>query len=395
MEARDISALEARRLPTSFAALRAISSIVSSLQVHVFEGEGTEKKRVTGHLQSLVAFSPRRGWTAQKFWAWCVRTYLIHGRAVAVLLRAPGGQIVGIQPLDPRAVSVQLKERDGYPDWQYTYRGAQSGLKEYWQEDVLDFVYELHTDMNTALSPLKELRKSFSLAKSMQTFAEKAFSGMPTLMLKMANSPSTTLGSGPALAAASALDKFIRNKPGAKVLPIPPGMDSEPVGVTSEQLQLVEVQRYAADEAAKGFNLSPAFLGDLSKSSYRSAEAAASHFQKFVLSPILEALEQEVNLKVFGRSQRYMRFDISELLRADSVAQARALSQLRQNGFITSNEGRERLELPALDVAGADDLVLQQNMSPLGELTGAGSEDEDGNQGEEDEQNENSGNVGA
>ena len=139
-----------------------------------------------------------------------------------------------------------------------------------------------------------------------------------------------------------------------------------------------QIGRYVSDDSARGFQISPAFLGDLAKSSYRSAEAAALHFVKFVVAPITASFQQEVDLKLL-HNERVMRFDFAEFLRGDLKTLADALNLLRMGGFISSNEGRRRLGEPDSDQPGADDLVQQLAMAAL--VPDENEEDEDEDQG--------------
>ena len=58
--------------------------------------------------------------------------------------------------------------------------------------------------------------------------------------------------------------------------------------------------------------------------------------------------------------------DTSGLIKMDSTAKANYLAKMVQNGLMTRNEGREAVNLPAVD--GGDELTVQTNLTPLEDL---------------------------
>ena len=385
-----ISPRQARRLPTVLAASRAIAGAVSSLPVNVYEGPEGDQEEITGPLQGLVAKSPRPGWTAKTYWHWCVRTMLLHtrGRAVSVILRGGAGRAVGLQPLAPSSVWVDLVERNGWLDLRYRYSGK-GGSKTYWSEDVLDFTLELDFDMKRAVSPLLEMLPHLSLVQDIANYSKGAFTDMPPIVLQGRSDLKNPTGSKAAITAAVAINKLLK-RGDSRVLPIPDNLEAKALGITGEQLQSAQIKRLLSEESAMGLGVSPAFLGDMSKSSYRSAEAAALHFAKFVAMPITSALAQEVNLKLLSPSGRIMRFDFDEFLRGDLKALADALSILRMAGLVTANEGRRKLGMSRSKQEGSDELVMQSAMTSLDNIANTETGEDDG----DDEDNDPGGNAG-
>ena len=71
----------------------------------------------------------------------------------------------------------------------------------------------------------------------------------------------------------------------------------------------------------------------------------------------------------FG-ARRYPEFLREALLQMDSKSKAAFLSTCVQNGLMSRNEGRAKLNLPRVE--GGDALTAQTNLAPLGNLGGAG-----------------------
>ena len=92
------------------------------------------------------------------------------------------------------------------------------------------------------------------------------------------------------------------------------------------------------------------------------------------LQPLLTNIELELHRKLFYGAEfvRYMvKFNTSELLRADKSSQAAYYSQLVQLGLLTPNEARIELNLPPMK--GGNTLYMQGAMMPVNELNNTNS----------------------
>ena len=89
---------------------------------------------------------------------------------------------------------------------------------------------------------------------------------------------------------------------------------------------------------------------------------------KYTLNNWVERIEQEFNLKLFrSAGQRFVELDLNGLLRGDLKARSDAYAKYIQNGILTPNEVRRRENMP--DMEGADDLMIQQNMVGVSQLS--------------------------
>lgn len=76
-------------------------------------------------------------------------------------------------------------------------------------------------------------------------------------------------------------------------------------------------------------------------------------FVTFGLKPYIDAVEDEFNDKLYGRTSRFVEFAVEGLLRADSAGRATlfaaALGGSGGPGWMTINEVRRKENLPPLD----------------------------------------------
>lgn len=146
---------------------------------------------------------------------------------------------------------------------------------------------------------------------------------------------------------------------GSGVAVLEGGMTYQPVSSNSKDAQLLETRVFNVQEVARWFNMHPALLGDLSKTSYNTVEAAQLQFVVNTLAPYVELLQQELNRKLLlNRDKLKYYIDIAEedIIKSDKSSQASYLNTLVQSGIMTRNEARKQIGLNPVE--GGDDLVV-------------------------------------
>lgn len=133
-------------------------------------------------------------------------------------------------------------------------------------------------------------------------------------------------------------------------------MTYQAIGTSASESQMLEARLFNVSEIARFFNISPVLLGDLSKSSYSTIEAAQLEFITHTLYPFIAMFESELNRKLCHNSNVRIDFDESFLIRTDKTAQANYLNTLVSGGILSVNEARLQLGLPAID--GGDKLIV-------------------------------------
>ena len=123
----------------------------------------------------------------------------------------------------------------------------------------------------------------------------------------------------------------------------------EPITINPADAQLLETREFNVIDIARFFGVSPVKIGDLSKSSYSTVEATQLSFLTDTISPLLEKIELEFETKLFPEGNVDIRFDVSQLLRADRQSLSQYYSTLIQNGIMQPNEVRRELDLPAVE----------------------------------------------
>jgi HK97 family phage portal protein len=121
---------------------------------------------------------------------------------------------------------------------------------------------------------------------------------------------------------------------------------------------MLETRLFNVSEIARFFNINPVLLGDLSKSSYSTIEAANIEFVTHTLMPYIAMIECEFNRKLIAPNEEGFSLDLDEtyLIRGDKNSTATYYKTLVEAGIITRNEARRGLGLNELD--GLDNIVI-------------------------------------
>ncbi|WP_415915380.1 phage portal protein [Pseudomonas amygdali] len=127
-----------------------------------------------------------------------------------------------------------------------------------------------------------------------------------------------------------------------------------PAGLSQKDSQFIESQQFQ-EEALAGVWGVPLYLANRAgKTSIMGSnlEQQTSGFVTFGLKPYLDAIEDELNDKLFAGTTRFVEFIVEGLLRADSAGRSAyytaALGGSGGSGWMAINEVREKENLPPL-----------------------------------------------
>lgn len=351
-------------VPAVGAAVGFLSRSMANLPLHAYADRGAAgSEKLGGKLQRVINEAWSGEWSSfaarQYFWG----QVFTAGRGLAYIERV-GRNADSLWPLDATKTTVaRVNGRKVY-----TYAG-----REYPAADVIDVPFMLKADQLASRSPIVMGSKAISLALAMNDYAAGFFAGggVPPLAL-----------SGPMPTGADAMKRaqadVKRAIEGAKkrseaIMPIPAGYTLAPVGFDPAKGQMVEAQRFVIEEIGRTFQLPPVFIGDLTHGTFSNTEQQDLHLVKHLLSQWAKALEDEMNLKLFGPSnnRRYVQHSLDAMMRGDFKSRIEGLARGVQTALLTPNEARmldDRSAMPNGDV-----LYIQGATVPLGSQTQDGA----------------------
>jgi len=133
-------------------------------------------------------------------------------------------------------------------------------------------------------------------------------------------------------------------KNAGKVAILEEGMKWEKLGLTNQDLQFIEQERFSSQKICAIFRVPPHKIGDLSQSKYANIEIQNIDFVNDSLTPNAKRWEAESLYKLFSESEQekyFVEFLFNALLRGDSKSRNEALQIQRNNGVISVNEWRK------------------------------------------------------
>ena len=343
-------------VPAVLAAVSFLSRSMAALPLHAYRAASTGSEKISGGIQTLIHEAPNAEWTAfklrQHFW----QQVFTGGRGLIWIERS-GTAVTGLYPVNPTRARIKQSALG-----QTTY---EIDGKVYPASDMIDVPFMLKADGLAHYGPITLGAKAIQLSLAMNDYGSKFFAGggVPPLALE-----------GPLPQGAEAMKRAMADIHRAidqakasdrPMFPMPPGHKLTQVGFDPEKGQMTEARRFQIEEISRLYQLPPVFLQDLTHGTFSNTEQQDLHLVKHLISQWAKALEEEMNLKLFGQKNgnRFVEHNIDGLLRGDFLARMTAMSSSVQNAIRTPNEVRALENLPRVE--GGDDLMIQGATVPL------------------------------
>jgi len=362
-------------VPAFWQGVNFIASTLASLPLHVVQETNGERRRLNNQVSKLLNVAPIDNMTAYKWRHKMITDVLTEGRHFTYIQRARNNQPANLWPLDPRSVTVETVS--GVIQYIYTPGDERSKVdaQRFTADQIIDIPWHLDPDGITHYSPVHLLRDTLGLSSAMTLYAARFFKngGIPPAAVETDTNPSPAA----AKRGGEDLKKTLENAIKEGRLPyLPAGHKITSLGVEPEKSQLEQSRRFQVEEIARVLDLPPVFLHDLTHGTFNNTEQAALNLTKYTLRKWEVNIEQELNLKIFGRSNetRFIQHNNDDLLRGDFETRMNGLAQGVQNAILTPNEARASENRQSLE--GGDSLHIQQNMSQLENVGNAASNSE-------------------
>ena len=344
-------------VPAVLAAVSFLSRSLAALPLHAHKNSDSGPEKIKGGIQTLIHEAPNAEWTSFKLRQYFWQQVFTGGRGLLWIERS-GSNITGLYPMNPLKTRIK---RDALGRTVYELDG-----KIYPAGDVIDVPFMLKADGVCHYSPIVMGAKAIQLALAMTNYGSNFFAGggVPPLALE------GPLPTGPD-GMKRAMEQIHRAIESAQstskpIFPMPPGHTLKQVGFDPDKGQMTDARRFSVEEIARIFGLPPVFLQDLTHGTFSNSEQQDLHLVKHLLSQWAQALEEEMNLKLFGQRNggRYVEHNMDGLLRGDFKARMEGLASAIQTAILTPNEARgleNRQSLP-----NGDELLIQGATIPLG-----------------------------
>lgn len=356
----------ALQLATFWACVRLTAGAIASMPLAIYERRPDGSRVPADHaLRPLLTESPDGERTAFEFWEACVAWLLTTGNAYAEISRI-GDRIVSLTiiPSD----RMQVIRRGGVLTYVFTVDGKRVELHA---ESVLHLRgFGFGGDLG--LSVIRHGVQTFGSAIAAEETAGKILANgmMPSGVV----STDQNLTEEQAQQLRSLTEKFTSSQNAGKVLPLPAGLKFEQLSLSPEDGQLLATRGFSVEEICRWFGTPPVAIGHSGNGVTAWGTGIESLILQWLttgLNPLAIRLEKRIGLQLLAPGERakfYAEFNREGLLQADSEAKMKFLSGAVQNGLMSRNEARGKLNLARVD--GGDALTAQTNLAPLDKLGG-------------------------
>ena len=347
-----------------WASVRVISETVAQLPWKTYRRTARGKKEAGEHpVAWLLHTQPNPESSAFRWKRAAVADCLVWGNAYAEIERDGSGRPLNLWPIHPSRVKV---ERDAVGDLVYRVRAQDNTDVILRAADVLHF-RGIGDDDIVGTSVIAKARQSIGLGLAMESFGSSFF-GNGTNMGGTLTHPGKL-----SKEARTNLEDSMRSRAGGKnalkTIVLEEGMKFERMGIPPEDAQFLESRTFQVLEVARWFRVPPHKLYDLSRATWNNIEHQSIEFVTDTIVPWTCNLEEEANLKLFGRQQRsthYTKFALQALLRGDTASRFSAYATARQWGWLSVNDIRELEDMNP--ITGGNQYLVPSNMTTPAKL---------------------------
>ncbi len=338
--------------------VRKTSQVLSTLPLALYEKEdGGTRVKIEEDLSGILAESPNREQTAVEFWEGMTAQQTLRGNACAEKLFL-GDRLVGLRPL----LNVTPKRnQNGGLEYNVNDRGRISTLPA-------DKVFHLRGfggGDGLGMSAIKYGANSIGSALAADETAGSVFSN--AMMAAGVLTSDQKLNDNQRAQLQALLETFMGSSRAGKTLTLESGLKFQQLQMNPEDAQLLETRRYSVEDVCRWFGVPPIVIGHSAEGQTMwgsGVEAVMLSWLTLGINPLLVKNEARILkdlIPIEKRGRWYAEFNREAMLQMDSKAKGDFLLKMRMAGFMSGDEGRDKLNLPRRG-GNSDELVVQTSL---------------------------------
>lgn len=332
----------AMRVAAVYACVDLLSKAVSSLPQSLYERTGPHAVlRAENHpVTSILERTPNAWMTPSDYKRLVVTWLLLRGNFYAYKLRAAStGKLLELLPIAPDRMEV-TRGKGGEPV--YKSRLADGRVVTYKPGDI-HHVKGLSLDGLTGVSVISAAANSIGASIVAERFGSKLFrnGAKPGGVLKHPG----TMSNEAAGRLKADIEAQISGDNAHRLLLLEEGLDFESIAMTAEEAQFIDTRKFSRSEIAMFFGVPPHLIGDVERgTSWGSGiEQQGLGFLTYTIGPLLKCIAEAEARDFLTTTEApgyLVRFDTSELTRADFLTRQQGLQIMRANGALNPDEWR-------------------------------------------------------
>lgn len=364
---------------TYFTCMKLLSETMGKLPLKFYKQTDNGKTRAEPNRAArLLMNRPNKYMTPATFWGTIEFNCQHHGNSYVWIQTqydsagAFGGtyRIQSFFPMQSECVSVLMDDAGVFGEagnLYYRYADPKTGKTyTFGQEHVLHFKTWNSKDGIIGKSVRETLKETIAGASESQRYLNKMYQSGLTASAALQYTENLSPQERAVMEKEyNALLTGARNA--GKVVAMPMGFKLEPLNIKLTDAQFFELKKHTALQIAGAFGIKPNQLNNYEKSSYANSETQQLAFLVDTMAYRLAQYEQEINRKCLTDEEvkegYFFKFNEKALLRTDSKTQRENIVAYVTNGLYTINEGRELLDLPAVE--GGDVNMVNGTYQPI------------------------------
>ena len=342
------------------AVLRAVillSETIAQVPLGIFN-KFTKKVYTDIPLARVLALSPNRYMSSFDLRTALMTNLLTRGNCFAEIERNGRGQVIGLYPLDTDKMSLMI-DKKGEIWYKYSYFSGEMEKGEViFKNHELLHVKWLHSDGLWGKSAIQLAREAVGLSLAAEDYGATFFGsgGKPDSVLTTdVKLKDTTIE--------KLKQQWAERRD--KTLILEEGLKYQSISLPPEDSQFIETRKFQIAEIARLFGVPPHMLGDLERATFSNIEHQNINFVIYSAMPWMRRFEQEMERKLLSEKEQQeysIRFRVDGLLRGDTESRYKAYSTGRHAGFLSTNDIREKEDLPSIE--GGDEYNAPLNTIP-------------------------------
>lgn len=343
-----VTAESAERASAVYACVRVVSEDVAKLPLILYKrrADGGKDRAVDHPLYRMLHRRPNPWQTSYDFRQTMQRALELRGNAYGEKEKDGRGRVAAVWPLEPDTVTVRVNVETRALFYEVAPQSWNPGGKRRIlpRRDVLHIVGPSDNGI-LGKSTITAAREAIGLALASEKHEAKVFgngarlSGVLTHPMKLTNEAQDAI-------LKDWKAKYQGAENSGKTALLAEGMKFEPVAMTNEDAQFLELRGAQTAEIARFFRIPPHKIADLSKATFSNIEHQALEYVTDSLLPRLVRWEQRLTEELLDEEEildgYFFEFLVDGLLRGDIKSRYEALNIARNAGVINADEWREK-----------------------------------------------------
>lgn len=325
-----------------WACMKVVSETFAYLPWHVYE-RGTKSTPYSGHLLDDKLYRmPNTELNSFVYKELLARHVLGWGNHYCEIEKTRNGlSIANLWPIDPASCNPDRDSRG-----RVVYDCAQgSGSNLLLNADNVFHVRGPSRDGIRGYSVIEMAKESISLGLAAEAFGAGFLGngGFPGLIIS--NDGTAKLDDDGVRNLKSTFNKAHKGaRKSGKVEYLSKGLKAEPVGISPQDMQCIELMKFTILQMCRFFRIPPHKLADLEKAAHTNIEAQNIEFVTDSIMPLVGRAENEANFRLLSANDArkyYTKLNVMGILRGDSKARAEYFKVLYGMGVLSIDEIRD------------------------------------------------------